>query len=634
MSASIIPPPSTGSTGTVNGAVAPINFNSGTGILSLTGVVALANGGTGQATQLAAANALGIERMSVAGGDNNTKYLTNTPPFEGHFGIDYFGNKQACIHWAGSTTQGDYKHGICFPHGLAIVGDGDNMDPLVNPAGGAGQVWAQNGCPTNWNRAGDATLILKNYSANAGSSGTGLTMAVMTSGFAIATVTMTSGGTAYSVGDNLAFTGGTFAPAAAIGASIVVTGVSSGVITTFAFRTGGEYSVAPTSPNTPTGGTGTGATFTFTAVVKAVTAMQDNSSSYMHEPNTGGAGLIAGNAYFVMNYNATYNKGWAVCAPGGATGAPDGGNFSLQYNDFANKMFRIPFWVASAYQPTDVGWLDTFTASASTGNCTIKNALSCTNVNAERDALGANTSTCYQLTNITAAAAGAQQWSPCIQWTCSGWKTTATAASQTVEFRQYVLPIQGAAAPTGTMTFDSRIAGGSWNNAATLTDAGLLTTVSGITAGASITCGSGNGFIISTRSQVKSSANGTLQFLNNANSACASITYLETSTTKTTAYTVLVTDAGTAFDNIGAGSEVVFTLPAASKGLHFSIIVQNAVGCKFTATGSATIRDGGSVSAANGSIDSTTVGSCLHIVAISGTEWYVDCKNGTWNAPV
>ena len=65
--------------------------------------------------------------------------------------------------------------------------------------------------------------------------------------------------------------------------------------------------------------------------------------------------------------------------------------------------------------------------------------------------------------NTTAAAAGAQQISPAIRWSGAGWKTTATAASQAVEFRSYVTPVQGTTAPTGYLGFGSAI-NGSWTN--------------------------------------------------------------------------------------------------------------------------------------------------------------------------
>lgn len=59
--------------------------------------------------------------------------------------------------------------------------------------------------------------------------------------------------------------------------------------------------------------------------------------------------------------------------------------------------------------------------------------------------------------NSTLAAVGAQQYSPA-EWRCgNGWKTTATAASQTVCFQDQIKPVQGAASPSGLYVFSSII---------------------------------------------------------------------------------------------------------------------------------------------------------------------------------
>jgi hypothetical protein len=79
--------------------------------------------------------------------------------------------------------------------------------------------------------------------------------------------------------------------------------------------------------------------------------------------------------------------------------------------------------------------------------------------------LGTTPTAALSLTNSTAAAAGAQQVSPSLVLEGQGWKTTATAASQTVRFRQNVLPIQGAANPTGGWRLQSEI-----NNSGTWAD--------------------------------------------------------------------------------------------------------------------------------------------------------------------
>lgn len=75
----------------------------------------------------------------------------------------------------------------------------------------------------------------------------------------IVDIGITTPGTAYVVGDNLTLTGGT-----GTSAQLRVESVSAGVITGIILIDAGDYTVAPTSPAGHTGGTGTGATFSFT----------------------------------------------------------------------------------------------------------------------------------------------------------------------------------------------------------------------------------------------------------------------------------------------------------------------------------------------------------------------------------
>lgn len=63
------------------------------------------------------------------------------------------------------------------------------------------------------------------------------------------------------------------------------------------------------------------------------------------------------------------------------------------------------------------------------------------------------------LSNTTAAAVGAQQYSPRLRFSGYGWKTNATAASQQVEFIEELRPVQGAANPTGLLAWASQING-------------------------------------------------------------------------------------------------------------------------------------------------------------------------------
>ena len=83
-------------------------------------------------------------------------------------------------------------------------------------------------------------------------------------------------------------------------------------------------------------------------------------------------------------------------------------------------------------------------------------------------ALGTTPTAGLSFINSTAAAAGAQQVSPSLIWEGKGWKTDATAASQSVNFRAYVLTVQGASAPTGHLTFDASINGGAYSTLRTV----------------------------------------------------------------------------------------------------------------------------------------------------------------------
>lgn len=96
-----------------------------------------------------------------------------------------------------------------------------------------------------------------------------------------------------------------------------------------------------------------------------------------------------------------------------------------------------------------------------------------------RGAIGATPSSGFILTNTTAAAAGAQQYSPAIQLHGSGWKTDATAGAQDVDWRVYSVPVQGAAAPTANVLFDYSVNGGAYANKMTLTSASKLSFAAG-----------------------------------------------------------------------------------------------------------------------------------------------------------
>lgn len=91
-----------------------------------------------------------------------------------------------------------------------------------------------------------------------------------------------------------------------------------------------------------------------------------------------------------------------------------------------------------------------------------------------RNTNGASLNVGIALQNGTAAAAGAQQYSPALMLTGYGWKTDTTAASQEVDFAFIVQPVQGAANPSGTLSIQSRINAGSWTERGSLDTTGKL----------------------------------------------------------------------------------------------------------------------------------------------------------------
>lgn len=136
--------------------------------------------------------------------------------------------------------------------------------------------------------------------------------------------------------------------------------------------------------------------------------------------------------------------------------------------------------VLGASTLTTTSQIPCVSASGTLGPCSAETAPSVT-----KTGLGTTTAIGVQVANTTAAANGAQQVSPSFRWAGRGWKTNATAASQSVEFRAYVLPVQGSAAPTGTWKLQSSINGGAFTDSFTIDSAGNAVatgTVEGVSA--------------------------------------------------------------------------------------------------------------------------------------------------------
>ncbi len=70
----------------------------------------------------------------------------------------------------------------------------------------------------------------------------------------------------------------------------------------------------------------------------------------------------------------------------------------------------------------------------------------------------------FLLASGSVASSGNQQFSPYLIQRAFGWKTTATAASQSVDFKQEVRPTQGTTAPAGGQVYSSQINGGGFQD--------------------------------------------------------------------------------------------------------------------------------------------------------------------------
>lgn len=100
---------------------------------------------------------------------------------------------------------------------------------------------------------------------------------------------------------------------------------------------------------------------------------------------------------------------------------------------------------------------------------------------------------------------------------------------------------------------------------------------------------------------------------------------------KTANYTVVAgQDQGVTFSNSGAAGEVNLTLPAATAGQRYRMVVATAQNFRVTAGAGDTIRDAATVTAAAGNAVNGTIGGVLEFTAIDGDQWIVTTSNGTW----
>lgn len=82
-------------------------------------------------------------------------------------------------------------------------------------------------------------------------------------------------------------------------------------------------------------------------------------------------------------------------------------------------------------------------------------------VTVTKTAIGVTPTDSILLTNTTAAALGAQQYSPAIHFTAKGWATT-PSTSQSLDFRNYMTAVQGSNNPNGDVIWDVSVNGSAY----------------------------------------------------------------------------------------------------------------------------------------------------------------------------
>jgi hypothetical protein len=262
------------------------------------------------------------------------------------------------------------------------------------------------------------------------------------------------------------------------------------------------------------------------------------------------------------------------------------------------------------------------------------------------------------ITNSTPAISNGQQVAA-IKLSGNGWKTTATAASQPVEWQMKNVPVQGSANPSSVLVWESIINGGTPTTNMTLTSGSALGNITSISAGgaafnvnfqgdvsartlvtsSSIT--SGLGLALGTGGNVAWVSGpsyfpiGTYGVSWRNSGGTDNAFHMQTlSTTNITANTNISGFINSTYHiNIGqTAAAITNVLPTALPGRQYSFVVQTNNALWVQAT-NATIRYMNNVTTNSGFISSTNIGSCAHVFCISTNEWYIDNITQTNGVP-
>lgn len=325
--------------------------------------------------------------------------------------------------------------------------------------------------------------------------------------------------------------------------------------------------------------------------------------------------------------------------------SPAGSDGEIQYKSGGS-------FAASANLTFDGSILTTLDISARTLETTeaagIGGDLTVFGVGLLRASVAANTTNpSVFIENLNAASSGNQMLSS-MSLKAQGWNSTASA-SVTNEIRMTLKNFQAAGVPTAHLDFNFRTNGihrssilfsndGSAIFPGTLTISGsvnrgdfaYILDGNGVT-GNSVSINGGSLRFLSL-ARIRYTANGGLRFLNDGDTAMVSAQHNLTNQVRTTDMTLVATNSGTVFNNIGAGAQVTFTLPTAADGMWFGFYVDAAQTVVVDAAGTDTIRHVADVSSAGGTFTSGAQYSYLEIWCVSAGKWIVKIRTGTWTS--
>lgn len=102
---------------------------------------------------------------------------------------------------------------------------------------------------------------------------------------------------------------------------------------------------------------------------------------------------------------------------------------------------------------------------------------------------------------------------------------------------------------------------------------------------------------------------------------------------KTANHTVLASETGTYFTNLGATGAITFTLPAATVGLHYTFKVRATQQLRVDPNGSETLENTSSTEQSAGAyLWADAKGEFIHLICLVDGKWAMHNSSGTWTA--